>query len=62
MIRIEKVMSKSGRDHYGNHSVALMMAKTLGAALGIPQSTLDADFIPSAGGKVVPAAVTSVPA
>ena len=112
---IEKVMSKSGRDHYGNHSVALMigknvvpgvyggvapisgrgttmalgasdidsatggavlggmgdvpssetpvsMARTLGAALGIPQSALDGDFIASAGGKVVPAAVTSVPA
>jgi hypothetical protein len=112
---IDKVMQKSGRDHYGNHSVALMigknvvpgvyggvapitsrgttmalgatdidsatgnavlpgmgdipsaqtpvaMARTLGAALGIPQSALDADFIQAAGGKVVPAAVTSVPA
>jgi hypothetical protein len=37
------------------------MARTLGAALGIPQSALEADFIQSAGGKVVPAAVTSVP-
>jgi hypothetical protein len=112
---IAKVMSKSGRDHYGNHSVALMigknvvpgvyggvapitsrgstgalgaadidsatgtavmpgsgdipanetpvsMARTLGAALGIPQAALEADFVASAGGKVVPAAVTSVPA
>jgi hypothetical protein len=35
------------------------MARTLGVALGIPSSALDADFAPSAGGKLVPSAVTN---
>ena len=109
---ISKVESRSGRDHYGNHSVAVLigknivpgvvggvvpvddrssngalgaadidsstgagvsggdiprlethvaMARTLGGALGIPQSVLDGSFIASAGGKLVPAALTQVP-
>jgi hypothetical protein len=107
---ISKTESKSGRDHYGNHSVAVIigknvkggvyggvanvsggfgssgealgasdidsatgasvasggdvprdethvsMARTLGAALGIPQAELDKSFVGS-GGKVVPAAL-----
>jgi len=36
------------------------MARTLGVALGIPSSALDADFTSSAGGKVVPAALNGV--
>jgi hypothetical protein len=39
----------------------LAAARTLGAALGIPASVMNGDFISSAGGKVVPAALTSVP-
>ena len=109
---ISKVMSRGGRDHYGNHSVAVLigkniapgvvggvapvsdrasngalgasdidsatgagvsggdiprlethvaMARTLGAALGIPQSEMDRSFIQSAGGKLVPAALTALP-
>lgn len=97
---ISKVESRSGRDHYGNHSVMLMIgknvkpgviggvakassgayvasdidsasgsaamggdvpaaqthvaaARTLGAALGIPDDIVSADFIADAGGKVV---------
>jgi hypothetical protein len=105
---ISKVDSRTGRDHYGNHSVMVMIgknvapgvtggvvasgsggayvaspidsttgqpsasgdiaankthvsaARTLGAALGIPADQLDADFITSAGGKVVPSALTGV--
>jgi hypothetical protein len=36
------------------------MARTLGVALGIPASVLNADFTASAGGKVVPAALNGV--
>jgi hypothetical protein len=101
-------MSRSGRDHYGNHCVTVMIgknvapsvigglttdstgsceasgidsstgaadtagdisadnthdaaARTLGAALGIPASVMNSDFIASAGGAVVPAALVSVP-
>jgi Protein of unknown function (DUF1501) len=97
---IAKVESRSGRDHYGNHSVMLMVgknvnpgviggvtaaasgayvacdidsasgaaapggdipaaethvaaARTLGAALGIPDSVSADDFVADAGGKVV---------
>jgi hypothetical protein len=96
--------SQTGRDHYGNHAVTVMIgknvapgviggvaksssgayvasdidsatgnpaaggdipaaqthvaaARTLGVALGIPESQLGADFVASAGGKVVPAAL-----
>jgi hypothetical protein len=101
-------MSRSGRDHYGNHCVTVMIgknvapsvigglaldptgsceatgidsssgapdpsgditadmshdacARTLGAALGIPASVMNNDFISTAGGAVVPAAVVAVP-
>jgi hypothetical protein len=100
---IAKVTARTGRDHFGNHSVAVLigkniapgvvggvmplqtghgaadidsatgagksggdipaaqthvsMARTLGAALGIPSSALSGDFSASAGGKVVPAAL-----
>ncbi|HKP59504.1 MAG TPA: DUF1501 domain-containing protein [Polyangiales bacterium] len=98
---IAKVESRSGRDHYGNHSVMLMIgknvkagviggvakggssgayvasdidstsgaaamggdikaaethvsaARTLGAALGIPDDMAAEDYVASAGGKVV---------
>ena len=36
------------------------LARTLGAALGIPAAALDPDFVSDAGGKVVPAALTGV--
>jgi hypothetical protein len=36
-------------------------ARTLAAALGIPASVMASDFIASAGGKVVPSALTTVP-
>jgi Protein of unknown function (DUF1501) len=36
-------------------------ARTLGAALGIPASVMNGDFIQSAGGAVVPAALVTVP-
>jgi hypothetical protein len=102
---ISKVESRSGRDHYGNHSVMLMIgknikpgvvggvtkgqsgayvasdidsatgnvlmggdipqaqthvaaARTLGAALGIPEGALGDDFVADAGGKVVRSALT----
>ena len=113
---ISKTDSRSGRDHYGNHSVAIMigknvapgviggvtpvsggfgggssmalgasdidsatgesvasggdvprtethvsMARTLGAALGIPQAELDKSFVQGSGGKLVAAGVVSVP-
>ncbi|MFZ5892460.1 MAG: DUF1501 domain-containing protein [Myxococcota bacterium] len=100
---IAKVTARTGRDHFGNHSVAVLigkniapgvvggvlplqnghgaadidsgtgagragadipaaqthvsMARTLGAALGIPSSALNADFSASAGGKLVSAAL-----
>jgi hypothetical protein len=103
---ISKTESRAGRDHYGNHSVAVMigkniapgvtggvtnvtggfgssgtalgagdidsasgaqmtggdvprtethvaMARTLGAALGIPQSLMDTSFVQGSGGKVI---------
>jgi hypothetical protein len=102
---IAKVTSRTGRDHYGNHSVTVMIgknvassviggvtpggmsgayvasdidsasgaamaggdipvaqthvaaARTLGVALGIPETALGDDFVASAGGKVVHAAL-----
>ena len=102
---IAKVTSRTGRDHYGNHAVTVMIgknvapgviggvtaassgayvasdidsatgnsvasggdipaaqthvaaARTLGVALGIPESQLNSDFTASAGGKVVKAAL-----
>lgn len=36
-------------------------ARTLGAALGIPATVMNSDFITTAGGAVVPAALVSVP-
>jgi hypothetical protein len=110
---LAKTESRSGRDHYGNHSVCVMigknvapgviggvmpvsdhasngalgaadidsttgvgaaggdiprtethvaMARTLGGALGIPASALDADFVQGSGGKLVASALTRVPA
>lgn len=108
---ISKVTSRAGRDHYGNHSVMVMVgknvkpgviggavpgsgsntalvasdidsatgasmmgggdipanrthvsaARTLGAALGLPDSVANGDYIAAAGGKVVGAALTSLP-
>jgi hypothetical protein len=107
---ISKVTSRTGRDHWGNHNVSVMIgknfkssvvggvtadssndggyaasgidsasgaannsgdipasqtmvaaAKTLGAGLGIPDSVQTADWIASAGGKTVTAALTAVP-
>lgn len=112
---ISKTESKAGRDHYGNHSVAVMigknvapgitggvtnvsggfgstgsalgagdidsstgmvapsggdvvrtdthvaMARTLGAALGIPQSQMDTALVQGGTGKVIPSTVVSVP-
>jgi hypothetical protein len=111
---ISKTESKAGRDHYGNHSVAVMigknvapgvtggvmnvsggfgssatalgagdidsasgsvvaggdvtrtdthvaMARTLAAALGIPQSQMDPALVQGSTGKVIPSAVVSVP-
>ncbi len=105
---IAKVTNRTGRDHYGNHSVTVMIgknvvsgvvggvttdasgayvasaidsssgaasasgditsdgthdaaARTLAAALGIPATVVSSDFIASAGGKVVAAALTTVP-
>jgi hypothetical protein len=104
---IEKTEGRTGRDHYGNHSVAVLigkniapgvvggvalndkgayaasdiasatglpaaggdipasqthvsMARTLGVALGLPATAMDADFQANAGGKVVPAALNGV--
>ena len=105
---IQKVTDRTGRDHYGNHAVMVMIGKnvkagvyggvvaatngtysagdidsatgaqvtggditaaksqaaavrTLGAALGIPDSVAAGDYTAGAGGKVVTAALTSVP-
>lgn len=107
---IAKVTSRTGRDHWGNHNVTVMIgknfkscvvggavptsnndggyaasdidsasgaaksggdipfaqtlvaaAKTLGAGLGIPDAVQTSDWIASAGGKVVPSALTAVP-
>jgi len=105
---IAKTDGRTGRDHYGNHSVMVMIGKnvkpgvyggvvaatngtysagdidsatgaqvtggditaaksqaaavrTLGAALGIPDSVAAGDYTAGAGGKVVTAALTSVP-
>lgn len=113
---ISKTESKQGRDHYGSHSVAVMigknvmpgitggvtnvtgsfgssgtalgagdidsstgmvappgsgdvdrtdtdvaMARTLGAALGIPQSEMDKALVMGGTGKVIPSTVVSVP-
>jgi len=112
---ISKTESKAGRDHYGSHSVAVMigknvapgvtggvtnvsssfgggssalgagdidsasgavvasggdvsrldthvaMARTLGAALGIPQAQMDTALVQGGTGKVIPSAVVSVP-
>jgi hypothetical protein len=104
---ITKVTNRTGRDHYGNHSVMLMIgknispgviggvvagtsgayaaspidsstglasasgdiaaadthaaaARTLGVALGIPSGIVSTDFITTAGGKVVNAALNGV--
>jgi hypothetical protein len=112
---ISKVMSKSGRDHYANHAVAVLigkniapgvtggvmpggggssfgspstalgaadidsstgaaqpggdvpsaqtygaLARTLGAALGIPASAIATDLTSAAGGKVIPSALNGV--
>ena len=105
---IAKVTSRTGRDHYGNHAVTVMIgknvapgvvggvtasssgaylasdidsatgnsvasggdipaaqthvaaARTLGVALGIPESQIASDFVGSAGGKVVKAALVGV--
>ncbi|HMF39089.1 MAG TPA: DUF1501 domain-containing protein [Polyangia bacterium] len=108
---IQKVTDRTGRDHFGNHSVMVMIGKnikagviggvvaastsataafqagdidsatgaqvtggdipvtqsqaaavrTLGAALGIPDSVAAADYTAGAGGKVVTAALTNLP-
>jgi Protein of unknown function (DUF1501) len=112
---ISKTESKAGRDHYGNHSVAVMigknvqpgitggvtnvtgtfgstgsalgagdidsstgmvapsggdvaradthvaMARTLGAALGIPQSQMDTALVQGGTGKLIPSTIVSVP-
>jgi hypothetical protein len=112
---ISKTESKAGRDHYGNHSVAVMigknvapgvtggvtnvsggfgssgtalgagdidsasgavvasggdvsrtdthvaMARTLGAALGIPQSQMDTALVQGGTGKVIASTVLTVP-
>jgi hypothetical protein len=104
---IAKVDARTGRDHFGNHAVSVMigknvapgvtggvvkgtsgayaasdidsatgaaatggdipvaqsnvaLARTLGAALGIPSTLLGPDLAPSAGGKAVSAALTGV--
>ena len=106
---IQKVTDRTGRDHYGNHSVMVMIGKnvkpgviggvvaasngtysagdidsasgaqvtggdvsatksqaaavrTLGAALGIPDSVAAGDYTAGAGGKVVTAALATLPA
>jgi hypothetical protein len=108
---IQKVTDRTGRDHYGNHSVMVMIGKnikagviggvvagsgttppfqagdidsatgaqvtggdvpatqsqaaavrTLGAALGIPDSVAAGDYTAGAGGKVVTAALANLPA
>jgi len=104
---IAKTDGRTGRDHYGNHAVTVMIgkyiapsviggvtpaasgaylassidsatgaavptgdipaaqthvaaARTLGVALGIPEDKLAPDFIATAGGKVIRAALTGV--
>jgi hypothetical protein len=107
---VTKVTERTGRDHYGNHSVMVMIgknvkpgvyggvvasgtsgafaagdidsatgaqvtggditaarshvsaARTLGAALGLPDSVVASDYIASAGGKVIRAALVNPPA
>jgi hypothetical protein len=110
---IDKTEQRAGRDHYGNHSVSVMigknvasgviggvmavsdrgsngalgaadidsatgagvaggdvprtethvsMARTLGAALGIPQAALDTSFVQGVGGKVITKALVGPPA
>jgi hypothetical protein len=108
---IQKVTDRTGRDHYGNHSVMVMIGKnikagvvgglvagstatsppyqagdidsgtgaqvtggdvpatqsqaaavrTLGAALGLPDSIVAGDYTTGAGGKIVTAALANVP-
>ncbi len=106
---IAKVTSRAGRDHYGNHSVMVVIgknvkpgvyggpvtsgtagaysagdmdsatgaqlnggdipatkshisaARTLGAALGIPESVTTADYVAGSGGKVITAALANLP-
>jgi hypothetical protein len=111
---IAKTESRSGRDHYGNHSVAVMigknvaagvtggvtnvtggfgssgtalgagdidsasgtltaggdvpraethvaMARTLGAALGIPQAVMDTSLVQGSGGKVIAGSLAITP-
>ena len=106
---IQKVTDRTGRDHYGNHSVMVMIGKnvkpsviggvvadderrrysagdidsatgaqvtggdipptksqaaavrTLGAALGIPDTVAAGDYTAGAGGKVVTAALANLP-
>jgi hypothetical protein len=108
---IQKVTDRTGRDHYGNHSVMVMIGKnikagvvgglvagstatsppyqagdidsgtgaqvtggdvpatqsqaaavrTLGAALGLPDSIVAGDYTAGAGGKIVTAALANVP-
>ena len=108
---VQKVTDRTGRDHFGNHSVMVMIGKnikpgviggvvassssttaayqagdidsatgaqatggdipvtqsqaaavrTLGAALGIPDSVAAADYTAGAGGKIVTGALTSLP-
>jgi hypothetical protein len=106
---IQKVTDRTGRDHFGNHSVMVMIGKnvkssviggvvaasngvysagdidaatgaqvtggdvsstksqaaavrTLGAALGIPDSVAAGDYTAGAGGKVVAGALANLPA
>jgi hypothetical protein len=49
-----------GRRHHRRKSQAAAV-RTLGAALGIPDSVAAGDYTAGAGGKVVTAALTSVP-
>ena len=105
---VQKVTDRTGRDHFGNHSVMVMIGKnvkssviggvvaasngvyaagdidsatgaqvtggdvsstksqaaavrTLGAALGIPDTVAAADYTAGAGGKVVTGALTNLP-
>src|SRR6185503_3504562 len=100
---IAKVTSRAGRDHYGNHSVMVIIgknvkpgvyggpvlsgtagaystgdivdgtttipsakshisaARTLGAALGIPDAVTGSDYVSGAGGSVITSALASVP-
>ncbi len=104
---IDKVLARTGRDHYGNHAVSVLIgkniapgvvggvvagnggafqaspissatgaadpagdiptaethlavARTLGAALGIPAAALEPDFASGAGGKVIAPALTAI--